>query len=63
MCKAGTVIIDSTKLKANASAERSKTKQQYQQWVERIYTDIKKILNKAAQTDAEEDKQYGEKHG
>ncbi len=29
MCKAGTLIIDSTKLKANASAERSKTKQQF----------------------------------
>ncbi len=63
MCKAGTLIIDSTKLKANASAERSKTKQQYQQWVERIDDDIKNILNEAAQTDAEEDKQYGEKRG
>jgi transposase len=63
MCKAGTLIIDSTKLKANASAERSKTKQQYQQWVERIDTDIKNILDEAAQTDAEEDKQYGEKRG
>jgi transposase len=63
MCKAGTLIIDSTKLKANASAERSKTKQQYQQWVERIDTDIKNILDEAAQTDADEDKQYGEKRG
>ena len=63
MCKAGTLIIDSTKLKANASAERSKTKQQYQQWVERIDTDIKNILDEAAQTDAGEDKQYGEKRG
>ena len=63
MCKAGTLIIDSTKLKANASAERSKTKQQYQQWVERIDSEIKNILNEAAQTDKKEDQQYGEKRG
>ncbi len=63
MCKAGTLIIDSTKLKANASADRSKTKQQYKQWVERIDTDIKNILDEAVQTDADEDKQYGEKRG
>jgi transposase len=63
MCKAGTLIIDSTKLKANASADRSKTKQQYEQWVERIDTDIKNILDEAAQIDEEEDKQYGEKRG
>lgn len=29
MCKAGTIILDGTKLKANASADRSKTKEQY----------------------------------
>jgi len=63
MCKAGALIIDSTKLKANASADRSKNKQQYEQWLERIDTDIKNILDEAEQTDKEEDKKYGDKRG
>ena len=63
MCKTGVLIIDSTKLKANANADRSKNKEQYEQWLERIDTDIKNILEQAAQTDEAEDKQYGEKRG
>lgn len=63
MCKAGMLIIDSTKLKANASADRSKNKEQYEQWFERIETDIKNILDEAEQTDKKEDEQYGEKRG
>lgn len=63
MCKAGMLIIDSTKLKANARADRSKNKEQYEQWVERIDTDIKNILHEAEQTDKREDVQYGEKRG
>jgi len=47
MCKAGTLIIDNTKLKANASAERSKNKEQYEHWLERIDGDIKNILNQS----------------
>lgn len=63
MCKAGMLIIDSTKLKANASTDVSKTKQQYEQWLVRIEADIKSILNEAAQTDEHEDRQYGERRG
>lgn len=63
MCKAGKLIIDSTKLKANASADRSKNKEQYEQWVERIDADIKNMLAEAAQTDQLEDKQYGDNRG
>jgi len=63
MCTAGMLILDSTKLKANASADRSKNKEQYEQWLERIDTDIKNILDEAAKTDEEEDRQYGEKRG
>jgi len=63
MCKAGMLILDSTKLKANASADRSKNKQQYEQWLERIDADIKNILDEAEQTDKEEDKKYGDKRG
>ena len=63
MCKAGMLIIDSTKLKANANADSSKNKEQYEQWIERIDADIKNMLDEAEQTDNEEDKQYGDKRG
>jgi transposase len=63
MCKAGMLIIDSTKLKANACAERSKNKAEYQQWLEHINADIKNILDEAEQTDKKEDEQYAEKRG
>ena len=63
MCKAGMIILDGTKLKANASAEKTKSKEQYEQWLERIDTDMKTILNEAAQTDEAEDKEYGDGRG
>jgi transposase len=63
LAKAGTLIIDSTKLKAHACADRSKNKEQYQQWLERIDGDIKNILDEAAQADQKEDEQYGDNRG
>jgi transposase len=63
MCKAGTLILDGTKLKANASADRSKNKEQYDQWMERIDGDIKNMLDEAARVDEQEDKEYGDKRG
>ena len=63
MCKAGMIILEGTKLKANASADRTKSKDQYQQWLERIDADIKNILDEAAQADDAEDEQYGDNRG
>lgn len=63
MCKAGMLIIDSTKLKANANGDNSKNKEQYEQWLGRIDSDIKNILEQAGQTDELEDKQYGDNRG
>ena len=63
MCKAGTLILDGTKLKANASAGRSKNKEQYDQWMERIDGDIKNMLDEAARIDEQEDQEYGDKRG
>ena len=60
MCKAGLLIIDSTKLKANANADKSKTKEQYGQWLERIQSDIKTMLEEAEQTDLVEDDLHGD---
>lgn len=61
--KSGTLIIDSTKLKSNACADRSKNKEQYEQWIERIDSDIKNILDEAAETDNKEDEEYGDNRG
>lgn len=63
MCKAGMLIIDSTKLKANANGDRSKNKEQYEQWLEQIDSDIKDMLEQAGQTDDLEDNQYGDHRG
>jgi transposase len=63
MCKAGILIIDSTKLKANASADKSKTKEQYNQWLERIESEVKDILQEAEQTDLKEDAEHGNHRG
>ena len=63
MCKAGTIILDGTKLKANASADRSKNKEQYEQWLHRIETEIKTIMDEATKNDELEDKKYGDKRG
>ena len=63
MCKAGMLIIDSTKLKANANGDNSKNKEQYEQWLEHIDAEIKNMLEQAGQTDELEDKQYGDNRG
>ena len=63
MCKASMIILDGTKLKANASAEKTKNKEQYEQWLERIDNDMKTILDEAAQADEAEDKEYGNDRG
>lgn len=63
MCKAGTLIIDSTKLKANASADRTRNRQQYEEWLERINADITNMLEEADDTDKSEDQKYGDKRG
>ena len=57
------VPIDRDKLKANTSAELGESKQQFEQWVKGIETDIKNILNEAWQTGKEEDENYKEKRG
>ena len=63
LIKIGQINIDGTKIKANAADRRTKTKEEYQQWVKRIDAKIKKILEEANETDAEEDELYGNKRG
>ena len=59
----GQINIDGTKIKANAADRRTKTKEEYQQWVNKIDKKIKDILEEADQADAEEDELYGNKRG
>jgi transposase len=63
MVKMGTLVIDSTKLRANASSRKSKTKEQYEQWLSSIENQTKEILAQADDADKEEDEKYGDKRG
>lgn len=61
--KVGQINIDGTKIKANASDRRTKTKEEYRRWLKKIDDKIKKILEEADETDNEEDGLYGDKRG
>jgi hypothetical protein len=63
MVKMGTLVIDSTKVRANASSRRSKTKEQYEQWLSSVENQTKEILAQADDADKEEDEKYGDKRG
>lgn len=63
MVKVGSIAIDGSKIKANASAKKMRDKEGYQEWLCSIEEEIKGILKEAEQTDDEEDKRYGEKRG
>lgn len=63
MAKAGSLILDGTKLRANASGGKSKNKEQYEQWLERVESDITDMISEAESNDAAEDKMYGDKRG
>jgi transposase len=63
MVKAGTIIIDSTKLRANASGEKMHNKVQYEQMLTEVEEQIKNLLRQAENTDAQEDTQYGDDRG
>ena len=63
MAKAGTLILDGTKLRANANGNQTRNKEQYEQWLCKVEDDITEMLNEAASNDDAEDKLYGNKRG
>jgi len=63
LAKAGSISIDGSKIRANASAKRTKDKQSYKLWLERIEAEIAKMLKEAGEIDKREDKEYGDKRG
>jgi len=60
LVKMGYIYIDGTKMRANASAKRTKDKEGYEKWLKRIEEDIEKIMKEVEQTDEQEDELYGE---
>ena len=63
MVNIGTLVIDSTKLRANASNRRTKTKEQYEQWLAGIEQQVNEVMQQADATDKEEDEKYGNNRG
>ena len=51
----GKIYIDGSKLKANATACRTKNKKGYKKWLSRIKEEVAEILKEAAKIDKEED--------
>ncbi len=63
MAQVGTICIDGSKLKASASAKKTKDKQGYRAWLARVEKEIQEILKEAEETDRAEDLEYGEERG
>jgi len=63
MVKVGAISIDGSKIRANASAKRTKDRQGYEKWLEKLEGEIKQILKEADEVDAKEDDLYGDNRG
>src|SRR5258708_34697595 len=63
MVKAGTIIIDSTKIRANASSDKMYNKEHYERLQKEVDEQIKNLLKQGEQTDAAEDAEYGDNRG
>lgn len=63
MVKVGSISIDGSKIRANASPKLTKEKAEYERWQARIEDEIKRILNEAEEVDALEDEVYGDRRG
>ena len=63
MVSIGTLVIDSTKIRANASNRRTKTKQQYEQWLKGVEQQVKEVMQQADTIDKSEDEKYGDDRG
>jgi transposase len=63
MVKVGELYVDGTKILANASKKRTKSKQDYEEWQSRLEEEIRGVLKEAEETDAKEDALYGKSRG
>ena len=60
MVSFGTISLDGTKIRANASKHRMVTKDKLEQMMDKIDEEIEQILGEAEDVDAQEDAEYGE---
>jgi transposase len=63
MVNVGTIAIDGTKIRANASVKRTKDREGYQKWLDRVEQQIQDIITRAEQVNAREDQQHGDVRG
>ena len=63
MVRVGTIALDSTKIKPNAAANRTKDKEGYQRWLSEIEEQIQRIIKRAEQINQQEDKAHGNERG
>jgi len=63
MANVGTIAIDGTKIRANAATHRTKDKQGYNKWLQRLDEEIKKLHQKADDINEQEDQLHGEQRG
>lgn len=63
MVKVGEIMIDGSKMKANAASKWSKDKASYESWLREVEEKIKEMLTEAEQEDEREDELYGDARG
>jgi len=62
LVKLGTVAVDGSKVKANASKHKAMSYGRMKQEEKRLRKEIRELMGKARKTDAQEDKRYGKDH-
>lgn len=63
MVNIGTIAIDGTKIRANASIKRTKDREGYQKWLSRVEHQIQDIITRAEKVNAQEDQLHGDARG
>jgi transposase len=63
LVKVGTIALDGTKIKANASRHKAMSYQRMQEEEKRLRREIRGLLAQAEATDAEEDARHGDRRG
>ena len=63
MVRVGTIAIDGTKTRANASSKRSKTKEEYEKWKEQLKKEVNQMVCQAEEIERKEDAEHGDEDG
>lgn len=63
MVRVGTIAIDGTKTRANASSKRSKTKEEYEKWKEHLKKEVEQLMSQAEEIERKEEAEHRDEHG